>query len=170
MKVPIAIAVVVSLCSGLLSCEKKSAEGGADMTVTVYQIDGAIENMGQWEHRIEDQMVVPKSDAITIAKALSIAGKPPPSLLDTLHIRCGVQVGGRSFVVTSFFERGVEVQPATMADGKIRLTGESRVLGKLPEIAKILESCVFKMLDNGKIKRKEEAEHADASDGDNTPN
>lgn len=157
MKLPIAV-IISAVCGGLLSCEEKPPKVGADALVTVYEIDGATEVQGHWEHRITNRMAVPEPDANEVAKALSNAGKEPPALLDTLDLRCGVQVGSEAFVVTNLYERGLEMQHATIADGQMRLTGESRVLGKLPEIAKILESCVYKMLDDRSLKKNPKAE------------
>ena len=80
-------------------------------------------------------------------------------MLDTLDFLCGVQIDSKVYVVTVLYERGIEVQQATLADGKMRLKGESRVLGKLPEITKILQDYVYKMMDQAaELKKKQEAE------------
>jgi hypothetical protein len=131
----------------------------ADEKVTVYQIDNAIKNGAHWEHSITNQMRVPEPDASALAKTLAEVGKEPPALLDILDLRCGVQIDSKIYVVTVLYHRGVEVQQATLADGKVRLKGESRVLGKLPEITKILQGYFYKMLDQDiELKRKQEAE------------
>jgi hypothetical protein len=133
----------------------------ADEKVTVYRIDRATENGAHWEHSIKNQMPVPEPDAGVLAKTLSEAGKEPPALLDTLDFLCGVQIDSKIYVVTVLYQRGVEVQQATLVDGKIRLKGENRVLGKLPEITKILQGYFYKMLDqDAELKRKQEAEQA----------
>lgn len=131
----------------------------ADEKVTVYQIDSATENGAHWEHTIKKQMPVTQADAGALAKALTEAGKEPPAFLDILDFNCGVQIESKIYVVTVLYHRGVEVQQATVVDGKIRLKGESRVLGKLPEITKILQGYFFKMLDQeADPKKKQEAE------------
>jgi hypothetical protein len=122
--------------------------------VTVYQIDSATENGAHWEHSIKNQMRVPEPDASALAKALTEVGRKPPALLDTIDLMCGVEIDSKVYVVTVLYHRGVEVQQATLADGKIRLKGESRVLGKLPEITKILQGCVYKMLDQDAARKK----------------
>jgi hypothetical protein len=82
-------------------------------------------------------------------------------MLDTLDFLCGVQIDSKVYVVTVLYQRGIEVQQGTLADGKMRLKGESRVLGKLPEITKILQSYVYKMMDQAaEQKRIQEAEQA----------
>ncbi|MES2441180.1 MAG: hypothetical protein V4584_19110 [Verrucomicrobiota bacterium] len=139
----------------------------AEEAVTVYQIDRATENGAHWEHSIKNQMRAPEPDASALKKSLAEAGKKPPAMLDTLDFICGVQIDSKVYVVTVLFQRGIEIQQATLADGKIRLKGESRVLGKLPEITKILQGYVYKMMDqDAELKKKQEAEHAAPSDGD----
>jgi len=129
--------------------------------VTVYQIDTATENREHWEHSIKNQMRVPEPDASALAKSLADAGKKPPAILDTLDFLCGVQIDSKVHVVTVLYQRGIEVQQGTLADGKIRLKGESGVLGKLPEVTKILQGYVYKMLDqDAELKRKQQAEQA----------
>ena len=133
----------------------------AEENVTVFQIDSAIENGEHWEHSIKNQMRVAELHASALAKALAKAGKEPPAMLDTLDFLCGVQIDSKIYVVTALYERGIEVQQATLADGKIRLKGESSVLGKLPEVTKILQDCVYKMMAQAaQPKKKQEAEQA----------
>jgi hypothetical protein len=135
----------------------------AEEKVTVYLIDRATENREYWEHSIKNQMLLSEPDASALAKALAEAGKEPPAILDTFDFLCGVQIESKVYVLTVLYQRGIEVQQATLADGKIRLKGESRVLGELPVITKLLQSYVYKMLDqDAERKKKQEAEQADA--------
>ncbi len=148
----------------------------ADEKVTVYQIDRATENGAHWEHSIKNQMRVPEPDAGALAKTLTEAGKAPPALLDTLDFLCGVQIDSKVYVVTVLYQRGIEVQQGTLADRKIRLKGEGRVLGKFPEITKILQGYVYKMLDQDvdlkskyDLLKRQKAEQTEPSDGDKSP-
>ncbi len=136
--------------------------------VRVYQIDNPTENGAHWECTIKSQIAVPEPDAGMLTRALTKVGQEPPGLLDILNLRCGVEIGSKVYVVTVLYHRGVEVHQATLADGKMRLKGESKVLGELPEITKILKGYVYKMLDQDAAgKKKQEAEQGGAGQATN---
>ena len=153
MKRGISAGVLVALCGVLSCCGGRSSERVGNVKVTLYEIDKAMEKSGHWEHTIRSQMTLPNPEADAIAKALKVPGQAPPAVLDVLHLECGAQVGTEAFVVTSLFQRGIEVRPASITDGRLRVAGESRVLGNLPEVAKILESSLFRMM-NDRMRRK----------------
>ncbi|WP_411825466.1 hypothetical protein [Luteolibacter sp. AS25] len=127
--------------------------------VTVFQIDRAVENEAHWEHSIKNEMRVAEPEASVLTDTLTEVGEKPPGLLDTLDFLCGVEIESKLYVVTVLYQRGIEVQQAALVDGKIRLKGQSAVLGKLPKTEKILRECFWKMFDQTNEKKKDKEQN-----------